>query len=76
LIWIANPNLQFKWSRLSRDYEDNLNISESLKAMKLLPAIGVTFVFQDSEKAFNNLQVLLPQLLAFYKNEGYEFESL
>lgn len=64
------------WSRLSRDYEANLNISASLKAMKLLPANGAIFVFHDSEKAFKNLQVLLPQLLEFYKNEGYDFESL
>jgi peptidoglycan/xylan/chitin deacetylase (PgdA/CDA1 family) len=64
------------WSRLSRDYEANLNISESLKAMKLLPANGDIFVFHDSEKAFKNLQIILPQLLAFYQNEGYKFESL
>lgn len=64
------------WSRLSRDYESNLNISESLKAMKLLPANGAIFVFHDSEKAFKNLQIILPQLLEFYSGEGYEFERL
>ncbi|MCF8429359.1 MAG: polysaccharide deacetylase family protein [Bacteroidia bacterium] len=64
------------WNRLSRDYEANLNISESLKAMQLLPANGHIFVFHDSEKAFKNLQIILPQLLEFYKNEGYDFERL
>jgi hypothetical protein len=57
------------WNRLSRDYEVDLNIQDSLNAMKKLPANGSIFVFHDSEKAFKNLQVLLPQLLKFYKNE-------
>ena len=73
---ISKTHQIIMWNRLSRDYEINLNIQESLKAMKLLPANGSIFVFHDSEKAFKNLQVLLPQLLQFYKNEGYVFESL
>jgi hypothetical protein len=64
------------WSRLSRDYDINLNIQESLKAMKLLPANGAIFVFHDSEKAFKNLQIILPQLLEYYQKEGYEFLSI
>jgi len=72
---ISKTHQIIMWNKLSRDYDINLNIEESLKALKLLPANGAIFVFHDSEKAFKNLQVLLPQLLAFYKNEGYEFES-
>jgi len=64
------------WNRLSRDYDINLNIEESLKAMKLLPANGAIFVFHDSEKAFKNLIIILPQLLEFYQKEGYEFLSI
>lgn len=73
---ISKTHQIIMWNKLSRDYEVNLNIQDCLKAMKKLPANGSIFVFHDSEKAFKNLQVLLPQLLAFYKNEGYEFESL
>jgi peptidoglycan/xylan/chitin deacetylase (PgdA/CDA1 family) len=61
------------WDRLSCDYEANLNIQKSLNAMKLLPANGSIFVFHDSEKAFQNLKILLPQLLHFYKENGYSF---
>jgi peptidoglycan/xylan/chitin deacetylase (PgdA/CDA1 family) len=64
------------WDRLSCDYEVNLNIAESLKAMKALPAYGSIFVFHDSEKAFKNLKILLPELLNFYKNKGYSFRVL
>jgi hypothetical protein len=44
--------------------------------MKLLPANGAIFVFHDSAKAFKNIQIILPQLLQFYKEEGYEFERI
>jgi peptidoglycan/xylan/chitin deacetylase (PgdA/CDA1 family) len=64
------------WDRLSRDYDANLNIDESLKAMKTLPAKGSIFVFHDSEKAFKNLKILLPELLKFYSLNGYQFEKL
>jgi hypothetical protein len=64
------------WDRLSRDYDENLNIDESLKAMKTLPAKGSIFVFHDSEKAFKNLKILLPELLNFYSLNGYQFEKL
>jgi peptidoglycan/xylan/chitin deacetylase (PgdA/CDA1 family) len=73
---IAKTHRIIMWSRLSRDYEADLNISESLKAMQLLPANGHIFVFHDSEKAFKNLQIILPKLLAFYQKEGYEFERI
>ncbi len=64
------------WDRLSRDYEVNLNIEETLKSMKQLPANGSIFVFHDSEKAFNNLKILLPELLNYFSQNGYEFMSL
>lgn len=64
------------WDRLSCDYEANLNIQESLYSMKLLPANGSIFVFHDSEKAFHNLKILLPQLLHFYQKNGYSFYAI
>jgi peptidoglycan/xylan/chitin deacetylase (PgdA/CDA1 family) len=64
------------WDKLSRDYDANLKIDESLKAMKTLPANGSIFVFHDSEKAFKNLKILLPELLNFYSLNGYQFEKL
>lgn len=73
---ISKTHQIIMWNKLSRDYDINLNIEESLKALKLLPANGAIFVFHDSEKAFKNLKVLLPELLQYYQNNGYCFESL
>lgn len=64
------------WDRLTCDYEANLNVNKSLSAMKMLPANGSIFVFHDSEKAFHNLKVLLPELLSFYHQNGYSFGVL
>jgi len=73
---ILNEFKVIMWDKLSRDYDANLNIDESLKGMKTLPAKGSIFVFHDSEKAFKNLKILLPELLNFYSLNGYQFEKL
>jgi peptidoglycan/xylan/chitin deacetylase (PgdA/CDA1 family) len=63
------------WSHLSCDYSSTLNIDESLNAMKKVEP-GSILVFHDSEKAFANLQIILPQLLQFYQQEGYSLLAL
>ncbi len=73
---ILNEFKVIMWDRLSRDYDINLNIDESLRSMKKLPSNGSIFVFHDSEKAFKNLKILLPELLNFYSLNGYQFEKL
>ncbi len=73
---ISKTHQIIMWNRLSRDYDINLNIEESLKALKFLPANGTIFVFHDSEKAFDNLKIILPELLQYYQSKGYCFESL
>lgn len=63
------------WSKLSRDYDAGLNLSESLAAMKRVNP-GDVIVFHDSEKAFPQLRQLLPALLEFYSACGYRMECL
>ena len=63
------------WSLLSRDYDKHLNIAESLNAMKAAKA-GDVIVFHDSEKAFAQLQLLLPELLNYYHQQGFKMEAL
>lgn len=63
------------WSKLSRDYDANLNIKESLTAMKQVNS-GDIVVFHDSEKAFPQLKQLLPELLNHYSNLGFRMETL
>jgi peptidoglycan/xylan/chitin deacetylase (PgdA/CDA1 family) len=63
------------WDRLSMDYQAQLNTNESLAQMKRVKN-GSIVVFHDSEKAFLNLKVLLPQLLTYYKQQGFSFQTL
>jgi peptidoglycan/xylan/chitin deacetylase (PgdA/CDA1 family) len=63
------------WSHLSRDYDPKLNIQESLNAMKKAKP-GAIFVFHDSEKSFENLKILIPELLRYFHERGYRFLSL
>ncbi|MDX5320822.1 MAG: polysaccharide deacetylase family protein, partial [Bacteroidota bacterium] len=48
------------WSVLSRDFEADLKQSESLEAMIRDSEDGSIILFHDSEKAWKNLEVLLP----------------
>jgi peptidoglycan/xylan/chitin deacetylase (PgdA/CDA1 family) len=64
------------WDKLSRDFDPMLDIEESLNAMKKKVSTGHIFVFHDSEKAEKNLKILLPQLLMYFSELGYSFESL
>jgi hypothetical protein len=43
--------------------------------MKLASA-GDIIVFHDSEKAFEQLKQLLPPLLAYYQEQGFEMKAL
>lgn len=63
------------WDRLSMDYMAQLNTEESLAQMKKVKK-GSIVVFHDSEKAFQNLKVLLPQLLSYYQQQGFSFQTL
>lgn len=63
------------WDRLSVDYKKDLNIEESLRQMKRVNK-GSILVFHDSEKAFENLQKLLPVLLEDYQKRGYQLNAL
>lgn len=70
------PNYQIvMWDRLSVDYKKDLNIEESLRHMKRVDK-GSIIVFHDSEKAFENLQKLLPALLTNYKERGFNLNAL
>lgn len=63
------------WSVLSRDYDANLNIGESIAALKK-SVPGDVLVFHDSEKAYKQLQQLLPVVLQHFTNLGYQFKAL
>jgi peptidoglycan/xylan/chitin deacetylase (PgdA/CDA1 family) len=63
------------WNRLSCDYEQHLDMATSMSQMKKV-SNGSILVFHDSEKAFKNLQVLLPELLNYYQTNGWEMKAI
>lgn len=63
------------WSHLSRDYDVQVNIAQSIRAMKKAKE-GSILVFHDSEKAINQLNLILPSVLEHFSNLGFSFQSL
>jgi peptidoglycan/xylan/chitin deacetylase (PgdA/CDA1 family) len=64
------------WDLLTRDYEMNLNTDESLAQIKKNIRHGSIIVFHDSVKAEKNLKILLPQVLQYLHNSGFEMRRL
>ncbi|MFN4083918.1 MAG: polysaccharide deacetylase family protein [Bacteroidia bacterium] len=63
------------WSLLTRDYDKDLDLNAALNQIYKAKN-GDILVFHDSEKAFKNLQLLLPKTLDFYYQKGYSFNAL
>lgn len=63
------------WNYLSGDFVENLNREKSLRILKRAKP-GSIMVFHDSEKAFENLQYLLPRILEHFSEQGYKFEAI
>ncbi len=63
------------WSHLSGDFDPALDIKQSVKALKKADK-GAILVFHDSFKAETNLKRLLPEVLSYFSDWGFEFKSL
>tara|TARA_Y100001972_G_scaffold129254_1_gene195745 strand:- start:1197 stop:1823 length:627 start_codon:yes stop_codon:yes gene_type:complete len=63
------------WSHLSGDFDPGLNVGQSAKSMKSA-AEGSILVFHDSIKAAYNLKKLLPEIMSYFSDQGFEFKSL
>lgn len=63
------------WSILSGDFDEKVNLSQAIKTLKTAVS-GDILVFHDSIKAFPQLKVLLPEILQYYSNQGFEFKKL
>jgi peptidoglycan/xylan/chitin deacetylase (PgdA/CDA1 family) len=64
------------WDVLAKDWKQDLNVAKQLLAMKKKITNGSILVFHDSEKAYRNLQIMLPEILKYLKKEGYSLEVL
>lgn len=64
------------WSILSRDFEVDLDIEDSLNYMKENTKAGDIVLFHDSIKAEKNLKAMLPEFLKHFTDKGYNFITL
>jgi len=64
------------WSLLTRDYDPGLAPERALRLTLAATRPGDILVLHDSRKASRSLRFLLPRLLAYYYERGYEFATL
>lgn len=64
------------WDLLSCDYDPQLDVAESLQALKSGTRPGSIVVFHDSLKAEKNLRYLLPRYLEFLSASGYRMKTI
>lgn len=65
-----------QWSDLSCDYDKHLDCGQSLSALVKNAKPGSIVVFHDSEKAENQLKLILPKYLEAMMAAGFTFETL
>lgn len=64
------------WSILTRDYDKSLNPYTALKHLNKLTKPGDVVVFHDSEKAKENMLVMLKGMLQHFHQQQYRFNAL
>jgi peptidoglycan/xylan/chitin deacetylase (PgdA/CDA1 family) len=70
------PQQIMMWDVLSGDFDLHLNGKQCAKNVIKNAGPGSIVVFHDSAKAWERLEVALPQVLAYFSNLGYRFEAL
>ena len=63
------------WTWLSYDYDKNIDIQTIIKKAGQIKA-GDILVFHDSEKSFERLKLLLPEVVRLIKNKKLNFKTL
>ena len=63
------------WTWLSYDYDKNIDIQTIIKKAEQIKA-GDILVFHDSEKSFERLKLILPEVVRLIKNKKLNFKTL
>ena len=64
------------WDVLSGDFDQDLDAQDVANNVKKNAKKGSIVVFHDSIKALANLKGSLPEVLKFFKEQGYSFKAL
>ena len=63
------------WTWLSFDYDENIDVRTIIKKAEQINA-GDILVFHDSEKSFERLKLILPEVVRLIKNKKLNFKTL
>ncbi len=64
------------WDVLSGDFDQSISKEKCLQNVIEHVQKGSIIVFHDSEKAFKNLEFVLPKTLEYFSKKGYVFNAL
>lgn len=64
------------WSLLSADFDVKVSPEACLNNVIFNAKPGNIIVFHDSEKAWNNLEYVLPKVLVYFAEQGYRFGKI
>jgi len=64
------------WSVLSGDFDTTITPKKCLNNVIETTEKGSVIVFHDSKKAFEKLQIVLPQILEHFSKKGYNFNTI
>ena len=64
------------WDVLSGDFDQSLSKESCLDHVLKNTQEGSIIVFHDSEKAFKNLEYVLPRILEHFSKKGFVFKAL
>jgi peptidoglycan/xylan/chitin deacetylase (PgdA/CDA1 family) len=70
------PNQIIMWDVLSGDFDKNKSGKDCAETVIKKSTSGSIVVFHDSEKAWENVSVALPRVLAHFSAVGYSFDIL
>ena len=64
------------WSVLSGDFDNDISANDCFLNVVQNSKEGSIIVFHDSEKAFEKLQLVLPQVLNYFSEKGFVFKKI
>ena len=64
------------WDVLTHDYNPRYSVEHMLKVIKRYTRNGSVITCHDSLKSKDRLLTLLPQMIEYLRNQGYEFATL
>ncbi|MBP6523181.1 MAG: hypothetical protein KA251_09325, partial [Saprospiraceae bacterium] len=64
------------WDVLSGDFDPNISAEQCLQNVLKNTVAGSIIVFHDSIKSFEKLKYVLPKVLNYYSEQGYQFANL